>query len=64
MQIRLHGTTAEIDATLAALRSVLVVRSVSRPYPDRPPSLSRCYLETEPTSTKDGGGYGPDQGSR
>ncbi len=49
MEIRLHGTPTEITATLAALAHVLNIRTVSRPYPDRPPSrLNRTYLTADP----------------
>ena len=49
VQIRLHDTTSEIAATLAALRQVLAIRNESRPYPDRPPStLHRVYLDAAP----------------
>ncbi|MFY1596162.1 hypothetical protein [Micromonospora sp. WMMD737] len=49
MQLRLHGTPGETTATLAALARVLTIRTVSRPYPDRPPSTRhRIYLEVTP----------------
>lgn len=49
MQIRLHGTPSENAAILTALTDVLHIRSISRPYPDRPPShLERIYLYATP----------------
>jgi hypothetical protein len=49
MRLRLHGTAPEIAATLAALAKVLEIRTVSRPYPNRPPSaLARVYLDAVP----------------
>ncbi|MFL6074338.1 MAG: hypothetical protein ACJ73S_13160 [Mycobacteriales bacterium] len=49
MQIRLHGTATENAAALAVLGSVLDIRAVSRPYPDRSPSQhERIYLDVEP----------------
>ncbi|MEV0727721.1 hypothetical protein [Polymorphospora sp. NPDC050346] len=49
MRIRLHGTPTEITATLTALAATLDIRTVSRRYPDRPPStLERIYLDASP----------------
>lgn len=49
MRIRLHGTPSENAAVLAALADVLDIRTVSRPYRDRPPSnLERIYLDATP----------------
>jgi hypothetical protein len=49
MRLRLHGTPAENRAMLAALSTVLEIRTISRPYPDRPPStLERIYLDATP----------------
>jgi hypothetical protein len=49
MRIRLHGTPIENAAALAKLDRVLVIRTVSRPYPDRPPStLERIYIDAYP----------------
>jgi len=49
VRLRLHGTPAENAAALAALATVLEIRDISRPYPDRPPStLERIYLEAVP----------------
>lgn len=57
VQIRLHGTPAETAATLTALAKVLDVHSVSRPYPDRPPStLHRIYLTVTVRSDDSRGG--------
>jgi hypothetical protein len=51
MRIRLHGTPSENAATLAALAEALDIRTVSRPYPDRPPStLEHVYLDATPGS--------------
>jgi hypothetical protein len=47
VRIRLHGTPAEMTATIAALAQVLDIHDQSLPYPDRPPSLfGRVYLDT------------------
>lgn len=49
VRIRLHGTAAELTATLAALARVLDIQRVSRPYLDRPPSTHhRIYLHATP----------------
>lgn len=49
MRIRLHGTAAELTATLAALAHVLDIHRMSRPYLDRPPSTHhRIYLHATP----------------
>ncbi|SCL14068.1 hypothetical protein [Micromonospora inyonensis] len=49
MRIRLHGTPAETAAALTALAHVLTIRTISRPYPDRPPSTRhRIYLDATP----------------
>lgn len=54
MRIRLHGTPAETTVTLAALAEVLDIRTVSRPYPDRPPStLERVYVDADPRTPKE-----------
>ena len=46
--LRLHGTPPANRATVAALATVLVIQSVSRPYPDRPPSTKeRIYVTAE-----------------
>ena len=57
MRLRLHGTSPENAAVLAALATVLKIRTISRSYPDRPPStLQRVYLDavpgTDPEETK------------
>lgn len=52
MRIRLHGTPADIDATLTAFAQVLTITQTSRVYPDRPPSiLHRLYLDATPKET-------------
>ena len=49
MRLRIHGTPQENHAVLAALRTVLHILDISRPYPDRPPStLERVYIEAVP----------------
>ncbi|HEX6970319.1 MAG TPA: hypothetical protein VF174_16110 [Micromonosporaceae bacterium] len=49
MRIRLHGTPEETAELLAALAEVLTIRTISRPYPDRPPStFQRIYLDATP----------------
>jgi hypothetical protein len=54
MQLRLHGTTAEIAASVTVLATVLDIRTMNRAYPDRPPStLMRVYLDAIP---RDSGG--------
>ncbi|MEV0611113.1 hypothetical protein AB0I61_32675 [Polymorphospora rubra] len=51
VRIRLHGTPAEITATLAA---TLDIHTISRRYRDRPPStLERIYLDASPRRTKE-----------
>jgi hypothetical protein len=54
MRLRLHGTPAENQAMLAILADVLDIRTVSRSYPDRPPStLERIYLDAVPHDRKE-----------
>ncbi|UWZ38008.1 hypothetical protein Drose_06990 [Dactylosporangium roseum] len=54
MRLRLHGTRPEIAATLAALAEVLDIRTISRHYPDRPPStLERVYVDAAPRDRKE-----------
>jgi hypothetical protein len=49
VEIRLHGTPADNTATLAALAHVLDITTISRPYPDRPPSRQqRIYITATP----------------
>ena len=49
MRIRLHGTPEEAAELLTALTKVLTIHTISRPYPDRPPStLHRIYLDAAP----------------
>ena len=49
MKIRLTGTDSEIRATLATLKAVLPVRSVSKSYPCRDSVCGEVsvYVETE-----------------
>ena len=49
MKIRLHGTKDESRETAGLLESVLVIQSVSEPYPDRGRIvLVRVYIEAIP----------------
>ena len=49
MKIRLHGAEDECRETTGLLESVLVIQSVSEPYPDRGRSvLVRVYIEAIP----------------
>ncbi|MFB6396812.1 hypothetical protein [Polymorphospora lycopeni] len=54
VRIRLHGTPAEITATLATLAVTLDIHTISRRYRDRSPStLERIYLDASPRRTKE-----------
>lgn len=54
MRVRLHGTPAENRAILAALAEALNIHTISRSYPDRPPStLERIYLDATPRNRED-----------
>ena len=49
MKIRLHGTEEECREAVEVLEGVMVLRSVSEPYPDRGRSvLVRVYVEAVP----------------
>ena len=49
MKIRLHGTEDECREAVGLLEHVMVLRSVSEPYPDRGRSvLVRVYVEAIP----------------
>jgi hypothetical protein len=49
VKIRLHGTEDECRETVELLESVLLIQSVSEPYPDRGRSvLVRVYVEAIP----------------
>ena len=49
MKIRLHGTEEECREMAELLKSVMLVQSVSDPYPDRGRSvLVRIYVEAVP----------------
>ena len=49
MKIRLHGTEEECEETVQLLGSVMLLQSVSDPYPDRGRSvLVRVYIEAIP----------------
>ena len=49
VRIRLHGTEDECREVVALLESVMLLQSVSDPYPDRGHSvLVRVYIETIP----------------
>ena len=46
MKIRLHGTEDECQETVKLLGSIMLIQSVSEPYPDRGRSvLVRVYVE-------------------
>jgi hypothetical protein len=49
VKIRLHGTAEECRETVELLGSVMLLQSVSQPYPDRGRSvLVRVYVEAIP----------------
>jgi hypothetical protein len=49
MKIRLHGTEDECRETVELLEGVMLLQSVSEPYPDRGRSvLVRIYIEAIP----------------
>ena len=49
MKIRLHGTAEECAEAVELLGSVMLLQSVSEPYPDRGRSvLARVYVEAIP----------------
>ena len=49
MKIRLHGTEEECREIAELLESIMLVQSVSEPYPDRGRSvLVRVYIEAIP----------------
>ena len=49
LKIRLHGTEDECHETVELLESVMLLQSVSEPYPDRGRSvLVRVYVEGIP----------------
>jgi hypothetical protein len=49
MKIRLHGTEDECRDTVELLGSVMLLQSVSEPYPDRGRSvLVRVYVDAIP----------------
>jgi hypothetical protein len=49
VKLRLHGTEDECRETVELLESVMLIQSVSEPYPDRGRSvLVRVYLEAIP----------------
>jgi hypothetical protein len=55
MRLRLYGTPSQNRAMLAVLSTVLETQTISRPYPDRPPStLERIYLDAEPLHNREG----------
>jgi hypothetical protein len=55
VRLRLHGTHHENAAALKALATVLEIRTISHPYPDRPPStLERIYIDAT-SRDKEGG---------
>jgi hypothetical protein len=49
VKIRLHGTAEECEETAELLDTIMLIQSVSEPYPDRGRSvLVRVYLEAIP----------------
>ena len=49
MKIRLHGTAEECEEVVELLGSIMLIKSVSEPYPDRGRSvLVRVYIEAIP----------------
>ena len=49
MKLRLHGTADECEEMVTLLESVMLIQSVSEPYPDRGRSvLVRVYVEGIP----------------
>jgi hypothetical protein len=49
VKIRLHGTEGECRETAELLGSIMLIQSVSEPYPDRGRSvLVRVYIEAIP----------------
>jgi hypothetical protein len=49
MKIRLHGTADECREAVELLGSVMLIQSVSEPYPDRGRSvLVRVYIQAIP----------------
>ena len=49
MKIRLHGTEEECRKAAELLEQIMLIRSVSEPYPDRGRSvLVRVYIEAIP----------------
>lgn len=49
MKIRLYGTPEECEEAVGLLGSIMLIRSVSEPYPDRGPSvLVRVYVDAIP----------------
>jgi hypothetical protein len=49
VKLRLHGTPEECEETVELLGSIMLIQSVSDPYPDRGRSvLVRVYIEAIP----------------
>jgi hypothetical protein len=49
MKIRLHGTAQECEEAAELLGGIMLIQSVSEPYPDRGRSvLVRVYIEAIP----------------
>jgi hypothetical protein len=49
VKLRLHGTAEECEETVELLGSIMLIQSVSEPYPDRGRSvLVRVYVEGIP----------------
>jgi len=57
VRLRLHGTRSENQAMLTALAALLDIQTVSRPYPDRPPStLERIHIDAVIRNQDENGG--------
>ncbi len=49
MKLRLHGTAEECEEAVELLGSIMLIQSVSEPYPDRGRSvLVRVYIDAIP----------------
>jgi hypothetical protein len=53
MKLRLHGTAEECEEAVELLGSIMLIQSVSDPYPDRGRSvLVRVYIEAIPRGAR------------
>jgi hypothetical protein len=48
VKLRLHGTADECREAVELLESIMLIQSVSEPYPDRGRVLVRVYIEAIP----------------